>query len=586
MKIFTNVRESFVLSLLSLYFCLTAITTLLCGEFVFRHTLFLLAVSLIFNIGLRFFKKRSYCFANLSFLFFIGVLFLLHYLTPDVIRVWEVDMFIAYAFCLGNLLALISALIPLSVKTKQVLITLPTFFLLLPLPIFAGYFLVTGNWINPDAIIALKQTNFSEAIDYLRDFVGMGAVVLFPVMLLFTFALSRLLRDVSFAPLSRSRLLILGSLFFVLTGVLLFRTRENFATYSFFEAQIYERELEKFRNNRARYKATTKPVGLSKTGENGLYLLVIGESATRSRMGAYGFERDTTPWLTKMRSAENFILFPRAYSCHVNTLQSLAYALTSKNQYNEIDFAASSSLVDVVHAAGGKVAWLSNHVRLEASPVSAMAYDADEQIWLNTHIGNTPQSTSFDGALLPYFEKLKFYDKELIVIHLMGSHNSYQSRYPKDFEKFPRGDYRTGYYDNSLFYTDFVLKQLYEAASKRPDFKAMIYFSDHGEGASYGQGHDASLFLWDIARIPLFIVVSDSFKNEQLDKFNRLKKNSNSVFTNDLIYNLVLSIMNIETKDGYERENDVASEDYNSNENRFTTYYGQKRITEDTGDKD
>ena len=59
---------------------------------------------------------------------------------------------------------------------------------------------------------------------------------------------------------------------------------------------------------------------------------------------------------------------------------------------------------------------------------------------------------------------------------------------------------------------------------------------------------------------------------------DNLKENSNSVFTNDLIFNAVIGIMNIKYSDVYESENDITSKEYDSRKSRFRTLYGRKSI--------
>ena len=48
-------------------------------------------------------------------------------------------------------------------------------------------------------------------------------------------------------------------------------------------------------------------VALKKTG-NGIYALVVGETHSRSNMSAYGYDRETTPWLTKASKDGEIIL--------------------------------------------------------------------------------------------------------------------------------------------------------------------------------------------------------------------------------------------------------------------------------------
>lgn len=76
--------------------------------------------------------------------------------------------------------------------------------------------------------------------------------------------------------------------------------------------------------------------GLKITSDGGIFVLVIGESETRDHMGAYGYDRDTTPWMSEETQKPEAILFQNAYSNHTHTVPVLTYALSEKNQYNNV----------------------------------------------------------------------------------------------------------------------------------------------------------------------------------------------------------------------------------------------------------
>ena len=46
-------------------------------------------------------------------------------------------------------------------------------------------------------------------------------------------------------------------------------------------------------------------------GEAGLHIVVIGESQTRDHLGAYGYARNTTPWLLRQKGSPGWLLFDR-----------------------------------------------------------------------------------------------------------------------------------------------------------------------------------------------------------------------------------------------------------------------------------
>ena len=85
-----------------------------------------------------------------------------------------------------------------------------------------------------------------------------------------------------------------------------------------------------------------------------------------------------------------------------------------------------------------------------------------------------------------------------------------------------------------------------------------------------------------MAYIPFYMVLSDGYLSSYPERVRQLRQASNDVFTNDLIFNTMLSVMGIRATGIYESENDIGAASYDRNENRFMTLYGKKHITEDT----
>ena len=55
-------------------------------------------------------------------------------------------------------------------------------------------------------------------------------------------------------------------------------------------------ELDAFKSKLEERKSLIASLeGLSDQGRRGLYVVIVGESQTRDRMSAYGYEKDTTP---------------------------------------------------------------------------------------------------------------------------------------------------------------------------------------------------------------------------------------------------------------------------------------------------
>jgi heptose-I-phosphate ethanolaminephosphotransferase len=563
--------------------------------------IFMNCVLLLSNGGLRYSGKGivlsslivvlcSFCFMELKR--YYAVLFVMSgfFFSPFWIKLLagesllrnEVLIYSRTAFAISGMLVLLLACLnccrqrALRFLAKLVVV----FIIALPLLTLWGNFFTSGSFMGADAFAALAQTNPDEAREYLQQFLswqGVMALACLLFLLIFMVCLSESLH----LRLDSRKLLALLLISLLANGYVVYKTRINLVTNIAIRGMQNLSKYTSFKKSQAERKKNIRLAQKGNMGSDGIYVLVIGESENRDNMSAYGYARKTTPWLEKMREQDNFLLFKQAYSCHTHTVPVLSYALTAKNQYNKLELKHAPSIVEVAEAAGYEVAWLSNQVPYSAwdTPTTVIAKEAQQQSWINHNIGETTATNYYDEKLWESLRRVKPAAKMLIVLHLMGNHGSYRERYPRAFSKF--GEKKSlDLYDNSILYNDYVLQGIYEEASKLPHFKGMIYLSDHADAVVAGLGHDSSRFVPSMSHIPLYMVFSQEYIEENSEKFTVLKQAREKVFTNDLLFNTVLSVMNIRLEGLYEAENDLASPSYNADPARFRTLYGKKSVGE------
>ncbi|WP_295158713.1 phosphoethanolamine transferase [Selenomonas sp. AE3005] len=431
--------------------------------------------------------------------------------------------------------------------------------------------------------MAVLQTNFSEAISYIRDRTGWYAGLLLFFYAAVLLGWGKIVCNLQLK--ERTKVIYFAiAVSMILSYILFMRTSENILTKVYMEVQIYQANYEEFAKQcEARKERLVQGIDLDNNGEDGIYVLVIGESQNRTRMSAYGYEKNTTPWLERMKNDDNLLLFNKAYSCHVQTVPVITYALTSKNQYNDIKLEDAVSLLEVANEAGYETVWISNQMRYGqwTTPITAIAASANQQIWLNDHSDYFIDTDYFDEEIVKNMENISIKDKMLIVVHLMGNHGTYRDRYPSDFKKFGSVG-ESSEYDNSILYNDYVMSELLDKVTKWKNFKGLMYFSDHSEGVNYEQEHNPSTFIFDMTYIPMYMYISYDWQQEHQSKMINLKKARNYVFTNDLVFNTMLGFMGVRVR-GLSGENDLTSSKYDSNVNRFRTLYGRRLISDDDG---
>ena len=571
-----------LLSVLGLFIALTAVTTIAMHDFSPRHTLFLLADAILLTAGAKLMQEaKSYYRVMAAAMAVLCSVFVIRYVTPTAVKVWDVNIYFSFCLALVNIVLLISAILPRPVLQKLFLI-LAGAALFAPILLCWGYYATELSWLNVDAIMAVLQTNSAEALEYVKDRTGGYSVLL---ALLFAACLALWVRFASrITAAKHSWKRIAGIVFFlVLNAVLVFRTGDNFVTSIFRETTDYQKNYNEYaRQKEIRKQNLSHILPQKQTGKKGIYLLVIGESQNPLRMSAYGYKLKTTPWLDAMKNDPNLLFFQHAYACQVQTVPALSYALTAKNQYNSVKLEQAVSLIDVAKAAGYQTVWLSNQVRFGGwgTPVTVIAEEADQKIWINSHQGNTLDTEYYDGELINRLQDIKRSDKMLIVVHLMGNHISYHSRYPAEFDKF-KAEGKRSEYDNSILYNDYVMQQLIDKVSQWPEFQGLLYFSDHGESVEQERGHNPDRFVFEMAYIPMYMYFSPAYISANEKTFRVLQAAQAQYFTNDLIFNTMLGIMDIRNEAFYEAENDLASPAYNGDVNRLKTLYGKRSIAED-----
>lgn len=549
------------------------------GDYTLKHSNGIILSAVCIALASRVYIERKVYFCQISLLFLLAnSIFLIKLVLGNFIGLSSVKNYANFSIALLNLALLLPMLFEKHV-IRSVLRFIFLAVILLPVFVILGYYSVTSTVFAPDTLLAIAQTNIQEAIEYAKD--NFSCKTIFLIILTNAFVFFVAIKNTQKILWNKYNLfLVLFCITACLVGV--YKYRDNIITDIPKQASKTLAQYKNFSKERTDRKDNMSKLLLSHKPEAGVYVLVIGESQNRAHMQAYNYHRATTPWLDSMKNDKNMLLFTKAYSCHTHTVPTLLYALTAKNQYNNIAVKNAVSVLEVAEAAGFETVWLSNQVKYSAwdTPVTSIASEANQQKWINSTLGESTNTDYFDGKLIEELEKIKITDKMLIVMHLMGNHGSYEQRYPKAFEKYD-GKNTIDKYDNSIIYNDYVMSQVYKRARKIPNFKGLVYCSDHADAIDKNLSHDAAQFDFDMTHIPLYIYLSDSYIQNNSAKYKSLEKQKNKLFTNDLLFNLMLGVLGINLNNIYEPNNDPTADTFDNNKERFKTLYGKKYICEE-----
>lgn len=469
--------------------------------------------------------------------------------------------------------------------SRCILASIQTVFMLLPL-LQVFYYVVYQTPLTEAAWVAVLQTNTAEAYEYLMQVWGIAGIGALGLAILgifaFFFYCHRPVK--ALPPLSKKRLVFMGLLCLMSAGYAQHIFTDTGAMWARHQAQEYFEHAQKFADlhdaNAAALQVTPSAPAFHKPST---IIMVIGESASRSYMSAYyPVALDTTPWMRTASQQANFIRFTHAYSTMAQTVASLERALTEKNQYNTLEFHESVSILDIAKKAGYTTYWFSNQGTISNAdtPITLVAQTADHAKWIEDELANSTH-VRYDGDLLSYLSEINPNENNFVVIHIMGSHDNYANRYPPEFARWFSDASRDAVqeYSNSLAYTDWVLEQIYTYGKEHLNLQAMLYFSDHGATPKSIRRPDSAAFT--ALRVPLFLYLSDEYMQRYPATTAALRSHRDSYFTNDLIYDMVCGLLNIQSNH-YHPENSLSSPSYQFTRDTLTTELGKKKLTEDT----
>jgi glucan phosphoethanolaminetransferase (alkaline phosphatase superfamily) len=306
-----------------------------------------------------------------------------------------------------------------------------------------------------------------------------------------------------------------------------------------------------------RHKMHLNAKQVNAPGQRQIYVLVLGETARGDHSSLNGYERETAPLLAKQNNLvpiHNIVTPWNVTRLSVPTILSGQQSYKNGNQLKTV--------ISAFREAGFKTYWLSSQ-QITGSIIT-FAQEADEKLFLSISAQVMERYPNYDGSLLLPLRKLinRNEPRQFFVIHLLGSHEPYQRRYPKEFDLFqpslmskPGLSYHDvknkteviNTYDNTMRYTDYVLSNIIETVEQANGVSALLYSSDHGEtlfdGSCELMGHGGSARHDYI--VNAFSWMSNEHKKYWPEKYRLMKERSNAPITTEFIFDTMLGLANI-----------------------------------------
>ena len=291
-----------------------------------------------------------------------------------------------------------------------------------------------------------------------------------------------------------------------------------------------------------------------------VYVLVIGETARKHNFGINGYSKDTSP---NLDSITNLISYQDVYSNANLTSLSIPFMLSRATPKNADLKLQEPPILNAFKESGFKTYWISNQQIGTGSIFGLYAQLADKYV----NVSKSIDASGFDENVLPVFDEIlnDTSQKKFIIIHTIGSHYRYNYRYPDAFEKF-KPTLRKGLsienfsnfnnkeeivnsYNNSIFYTDFILSEIIKNLNETETSSFMYYISDHGENL-FDTAEKKLLHAYETPtkyelEIPLFIWYSNTYKQNYPNIIDNLLKNNTKKIMSSDTFHTILNMANI-----------------------------------------
>jgi len=271
-------------------------------------------------------------------------------------------------------------------------------------------------------------------------------------------------------------------------------------------------------------------------------IIIQGEAVNRNFMKIYGYNKNTTPYFSKLLKSKKIYKFD-AIAPASQTFFAIPMIYTNANVSKwEEGFIHSQSIISDFNANGYQSYWISNQGKIGHADdyISSIAKEAKNQIFFNQIDYTTAKS---DIVIKKYLDEKKYkLGKQMYVFHLIGSHGKYITRVDNEhiLNKKSKNIYEE--YENTIFFTDYIIKNIFQYFLQKDEKVLIVYVSDHGEVVNEKQHGHGFLPTWkDEYETPL--VIYSSIPNKRIE--NLAEKNVDHYFNTENLNYIIKYISGI-----------------------------------------
>lgn len=269
-------------------------------------------------------------------------------------------------------------------------------------------------------------------------------------------------------------------------------------------------------------------------------LVYIGESTSVMNMSLYGYPRLTNPNLSRFEANEKgFIKFENVLSTHTHTSPSLLEAFSigivdANDKILPIDQRRRISLIDILKKTDISTEYISNQgssgthhqaASIIFNKAKKTFSSNDRLLGNNTYKLKKPFDHIFFNKNFNQ-KKLESILPSLNIFHGYAGHGPYTDFIPKNYHSPLDNLFKkmnpaavTGKmdslnsvedYDKTIYYNDYSVSNALQLVKDSSKPWIFIYFADHGDAPFANRGHDSSVFIHEMSRIPFIMFFNDA----------------------------------------------------------------------------
>lgn len=427
--------------------------------------------------------------------------------------------------------------------------------------------------LNWDFIAVILGTNADEAVEFLETFVDVRVIVMLAVFVAGSFILAWAVKKIR---LSTKASYICLIIVLCCTAPCLRNTGVWKDTFFGRIASIckYFSYYSKAYNLREYYTSPALTDTRSTHPEN--VVLVIGESFSKVFSSLYAYEKETNPKLEVMKDCSLLYVYDNIKSPATNTINAFKHFMTTwrGQTVDDKDWYNCTTIPEINSLCGYKSYWISNQSKRGFcdNVIGNYADLCDCSMFVGNKFAGMSRH-NVDEEVLPLIKHMqkntaRNCKRNFYFIHLMGSHEAFEARFPADRKHFKASEYlkypekqrkTRADYDNSILYNDSVVSEIIKQFEDKE--AVIVYFSDHAldvyQSSDNYFGHAKAQEPASKAAgeaIPFMVYVTRKYQQAYPDMTEKIRLSAHKKFSTDNLIYTVMDIIGVK----FAANNDVA----------------------------